>query len=293
MRPIDPELLVTFVAIADLGGFQAAAGKVGRSVSTVSMQMKRLEALFAPQPLFRQEGRRRELTACGQVLLGHARRILALNEILWSSIVQAGPERPVRIGAPDDYAGPLLEPVLADYATVETTPVDVVCAASPALRALIERDQIDLALLPVDGRSDAPILRREPLVWVSQASHEAGANGEPLPLVLQDEGSPVRDTVLNAWATADREFRIAATAGTLEGLLAAVRAGLGVAALPACSAPSHLVRRNEGDWPALPSLAITLARRPDREARQAVDRLATIMASRLAGEPEAPSVRPS
>ncbi len=40
---IDTELLRSFVAIADHGGFTRAAAAVNRTQSAVSMQMKRLE----------------------------------------------------------------------------------------------------------------------------------------------------------------------------------------------------------------------------------------------------------
>lgn len=40
---IDSELLRTFVAIVDQGGFTRAAEAVNRTQSAVSMQMKRLE----------------------------------------------------------------------------------------------------------------------------------------------------------------------------------------------------------------------------------------------------------
>ena len=45
---IDTELLRSFVAIADLGGFTRAAEAVNRTQSAISMQMKRLEETRIP-----------------------------------------------------------------------------------------------------------------------------------------------------------------------------------------------------------------------------------------------------
>lgn len=49
---IDSELLRTFIAIADSGGFTRAAEVVNRTQSAVSMQMKRLEEDIVQRQLF-------------------------------------------------------------------------------------------------------------------------------------------------------------------------------------------------------------------------------------------------
>jgi DNA-binding transcriptional ArsR family regulator len=67
------------VAGIELGSFARAADKVGRSTSAVSAQLKKLEEQ-AGVPLFRKDGRGLALTQAGEVLLGHARRLLELND---------------------------------------------------------------------------------------------------------------------------------------------------------------------------------------------------------------------
>ena len=73
---IDTEVLRTFVAIADQGGFTRAGELVNRTQSAVSMQMKRLEEDVLQRKLFERDGRQVRLTPEGQVLLGYARRSL-------------------------------------------------------------------------------------------------------------------------------------------------------------------------------------------------------------------------
>ncbi|WP_161625714.1 LysR family transcriptional regulator, partial [Pseudomonas syringae] len=51
---IDTELLRTFVAIADHGGFTRAGEVVNRTQSAVSMQMKRLEEDVVQRQLFQR-----------------------------------------------------------------------------------------------------------------------------------------------------------------------------------------------------------------------------------------------
>jgi DNA-binding transcriptional LysR family regulator len=65
--------LRTFVIGMDLGSFAKAAGRVGRSTSAVSAQIKKLEEQ-AGAPLFRKSGRKLALTEAGDNMLAFARR---------------------------------------------------------------------------------------------------------------------------------------------------------------------------------------------------------------------------
>ena len=73
------ELLRSFVAVAECGGFHRAAERLNLTQSTVSQQIKRLE-LETKRPLFRRTTRTVALTDDGEMLLGDARRLLQLEE---------------------------------------------------------------------------------------------------------------------------------------------------------------------------------------------------------------------
>ena len=88
-RPIinlDLDLLRTFVAVADLNTFAAAAAAVCRTQSAVSQQMQRLEQLVGKE-LFARHGRNKLLTEHGIQLLGYARKILRFNDEACSSLM--------------------------------------------------------------------------------------------------------------------------------------------------------------------------------------------------------------
>uniref|UniRef100_UPI00286C0EC9 helix-turn-helix domain-containing protein n=1 Tax=Tabrizicola sp. TaxID=2005166 RepID=UPI00286C0EC9 len=51
MIPLESDLMRAFLAVADTGSVTAAAGRVGRTQSAVSMQIRRLEENLG-QPLF-------------------------------------------------------------------------------------------------------------------------------------------------------------------------------------------------------------------------------------------------
>ncbi len=113
---IDTELLRSFVAIADHGGFTRAAAAVNRTQSAVSMQMKRLEEDVLQRPLFERNGRQVRFTAEGQILLGYARRILKLHGEVMTTLRQPHMVGAVRIGTPDDYVMRFLPGILSRFA---------------------------------------------------------------------------------------------------------------------------------------------------------------------------------
>src|ERR1700746_3205500 len=79
------ELLRSFVAVAECGGFHRAAERLNLTQSTVSQQIKRLE-LETKRPLFRRTTRSVALTDDGEMLLGAGRRrgCLARCVLAWS-----------------------------------------------------------------------------------------------------------------------------------------------------------------------------------------------------------------
>jgi DNA-binding transcriptional LysR family regulator len=76
---LDFELLRTFVAVADCGGFHRAADRLNLTQSTVSQPIKRLE-FETKRPLFGRTTRSVALTDDGEMLLGDARRLLQFEE---------------------------------------------------------------------------------------------------------------------------------------------------------------------------------------------------------------------
>ena len=79
MLNLDVDLLRAFVAVADTGGFTSASRQLHRTQSAVSMQVKRIEELVGKR-VFDRSGRAVKLTADGEILIGHARRMLKINE---------------------------------------------------------------------------------------------------------------------------------------------------------------------------------------------------------------------
>src|ERR1700675_2839048 len=98
------ELLRSFVAVADCGGFHHAAERLNLTQSTVSQQIKRLE-LETKRPLFRRTTRSVALTDDGEMLLGDARRLLQLEEAARHRLAGPRLSGTVRLGVVEEVAG--------------------------------------------------------------------------------------------------------------------------------------------------------------------------------------------
>src|ERR1700680_3719682 len=98
------ELLRSFVAVAECGGFHRAAERLNLTQSTVSQQIKRLE-LETKQPLFRRTTRSVALTDDAEMLLGDARRLLQLEEAARQRLAVPRLSGTVRLGVVEEGAG--------------------------------------------------------------------------------------------------------------------------------------------------------------------------------------------
>lgn len=262
MQLLDMDQLATFVAIAETGSHAAAAHRVNRSQSAVSMQMKRLEETLDKR-LFRRIGRNNHLTPEGEQLLDFAQRILALNERAINALTCPELEGRVRIGAPDDYAEQFLPNILSRFSQSHPrVEVEVVCEISSRLGARIEAGKLDLAIVNqtvVDGKGQ--LFRIEPLQWVTSIGHNI--HEEPvLPLAAVPEDCSFRRAAEKALDAIGRPYRIAYMSASTLGMNVAVQAGLAVGVMPQsaiCPGDLRILTEKDG-FPSLPNAEIALLR---------------------------------
>lgn len=258
---LDQDLLRTFVAIVDTGGFTAAAQQVHRTQSAVSMQVQRLETGLG-QKLFQRVGRGARLTPEGEALLGYARRLIKLHDEALAILSRPDLSGLVRLGTPDDYVGRFLPDILARFArSFPRVQVEVHCEPSISLRRLLVENRLDWALITcTPGAETGEVLRREPTVWATAERHLAHEH-EPLPLALFQPGCPFRDWALAGLNGLGRPYRIAYTSASISGILAAVTAGLAVTVLCRSILPTGVRPLSVAEgFPPLPSASITLHR---------------------------------
>lgn len=260
---LDTDLLQTFVAIADTGGFTRAAGVVHRSQSAVSMQMKKLEQSVG-HPLFEKIGRGVQLTRDGEILLNYARRILKLHEEAVVTLRRPDLVGSVRIGIPDDYVAAYLPGILTSFASAyPMVQVEVICEPSESLAQSTKRGEVDLAIVTeFPGNEKGQILQRETTVWATSRGHFAHEI-EPLPLVLFQQGCIFRSWALKALDDIAKPYRIAYSSPSITGIEAIVCAGLGVTVLVRSILSERMLELTSREgFPELPDSVITLLRRP-------------------------------
>lgn len=254
---IDPDLLRAFVTVVDTGGFSAAAQRLLRGQSAVSLQVKRLEDRLGVR-LLERGPRHLKLTGEGEAILESARRILALNDELAARAREPELAGIVRLGAPEDFATTRLPAMLASFTRAfPRVALEVTCELTLELLDRFHSGGLDLALIKREPAGPAEGMRvwREPLVWVAADPAAAQAEG-PLPLVCSPRPCLHRKRATSALDAIGRPWRIAYSCGSLSGNHAALRAGLGVAVLPLDMVPHDLVILNEKES-ALPDLADT------------------------------------
>ncbi len=114
--PVDPNDLLIFARVAELGSFSRAADRIGLPKSTVSRRVAGLEHRLGERLLLRTT-RRQMLTEFGAQLLEHARQVVAEVDAVaaLSERRQTAPSGRLRVSMPGDFAQLLLADAIAAF----------------------------------------------------------------------------------------------------------------------------------------------------------------------------------
>ncbi|RWG84084.1 LysR substrate-binding domain-containing protein [Mesorhizobium sp.] len=276
METLDPDLLKTFLAFVDGGSLAKAASAVGRSPSSVTAQMQRLEEVVG-ESLLAVQGRGRGLTPAGEDLVGHARRILAAHTEAWLALKGARAGGRIAIGTTQDFADRGLPDLLRAFAASHPrVRIELRVGRSAELGQALQAAQLDLAITMRQAPSaDEVALISEPMLWLCSQKGLA-AREEEVPLALLDPHCGFREAALAALAAASRRYRIAAGSASLAGLRTAVDAGIALTLRTRRFAHSGIVEApRELCLPPVPvaTFAIRLGREAGRPARDLAELL--------------------
>jgi len=266
---LDLDVLRTFVAIAETGSFTTAASTVFRTPSAVSMQIKKLEDTLG-RAVFMRDARSVTLTTEGEMLLGYARRLLAINREAVSKFIIPDISGVVRLGSPDDYGERILPTVLKRFAqTHPSIAVDVTIDLSVNLRRRMDDRTLDITLLTnsfAANMSGSEVLLTEPVVWAGMKGGCAHLR-EPLPISEWEEGCAWRAGALEALGRDGRNYRIAYMSSHTAGQRAAILADLAIAPMPKSFIGGDLVALTEADGlPEMNSYSLAMLVAPDASA---------------------------
>ena len=258
-KDLDIALVRAFLAVVESGGVTRAAAALGVSQAAASQQIKRLEQALDCR-LFERAGRRLALAPAGERLLAQARRLLALNDEVWSSMRTPSFEGEVRLGVPYDIIAGFVPPILRRFAKAQPrVRVSLVCEDSKVVREQLKSGGVDLALTTeTECGRHGETLRTDRLVWVGVPGGDAHLK-DPLPVSLGAPTCVFRPVAVEALGKARRDWRAVCEVSRMEPVYAVLEAGLAVAPLLRSSVPERFdILGREARLPALPEFRINL-----------------------------------
>ncbi len=260
MKNIPIDLLRTFITLVETRSFTEAGERVGRSQSTVSLQIRKLVEL-CDAPLFSGSGKDISLTQTGRHLADFGRRIIDLNDECMRFLEGKSLAGKIRIGIPSDFAISFLPATLGRFCVdFPEVSLEVTCQMSTSLVRQLGEGKLDIVVaLDESGTSNyLQAVWRDPMVWVGRLSLQVGQL-RPLPLVFFTDGCVYRSNVLRALKESNVPYRIAFSSESMAANQSAIEAGLGITALSLHSIPHtmHQLPESSG-FPKLPSVNIGL-----------------------------------
>lgn len=271
---LDPRLLRAFVAIADAGSFTEAAERLNMTQSTISQQLARLEMALG-HVLIDRAARPIAPTARGERLLGYARRILSLGREAEAALGQLAGASAIRLGVPEDLVAGTLAAALRRFAEQHREMrLDVTAGLSLDLMRRYRAGELDIAVVKAAAaHSDRLAHYPEPVAWFEGLDRRA--DSEPaVPLITFPPGGLYRDTMFARIEEMGQRWYVAFSGSSLESVLVAVEAGLGIALLPVSATRGRRLRRCAG-LGAEPPLTIALYTRetvgPTADLARALD----------------------
>jgi DNA-binding transcriptional LysR family regulator len=259
---LDLTQLRSFVAVEQMGSFTLAAERLGLGQSTVSQHIQRLETTLG-RKLLARDTHRVVLTGDGEALLGHARQMLSIEGEVQQLFAGNSLRGSLRLGVSEDFVTSQLPDVLEEFVRSHpSVDLELTVALSGTLYEMQDNGDLDLVLAKRRlGDVRGKHVYREPLVWLARDPERIRALAAPLPLIAFPAPSVTRAVALEALRRQQVPWRIVCTCGSLSGLTAAARAGMGVLVQPRSMAPTGLSEIAPGWLPALEDVEFVLVPR--------------------------------
>lgn len=209
--PFTADQIPLFLAVLDAGSFSAAARKLGRVPSAVSMAVAQLEAELDLQ-LFERTGREPRPTAAARALEPQARLLAEQLQLLnWQAqALHAGLEERLTLAiAPELLATHWSEPLNRLVQEFPALPIEVLAAPQVDALELLHAGRAHLALVferpAMDGREGFQEMGRETLVAVMSPQFEPWQQT----LAEHDPSSPIRPQLTMEQLAATRQVLVA------------------------------------------------------------------------------------
>lgn len=240
---MDLKNLKTFICVAELGGFTRAAEQLGFSQSTISFQIKQLEAELGVR-LFERIHHTVNLTEQGREVLRYAHRMDRLTEELANDLREEKEMTGhIRLAMADSLCA-LLERAFRDFwVRYPGISLKIITAGTEEMFRLLNRNEVDL-VLTLDNRiyDRAYVILREEKI----GAHFVAAPDHPLagqrhvtiqemagqPFLLTERGMSYRRLMDEKLAACSLEVSPMLETGNVELICRLVEQGAGCSFLP-------------------------------------------------------------
>lgn len=271
---LDVDSVQAFVAIADFQSFTKAAESLGTTQGAISVKLKRLEDRLGYK-LIERTPRQVRLSAQGAVFLNPAREFIAAHDR--ARVALSCKCRRFRLGIAEHVAGSEIPTLLARLNERDPAlTIEVRLENSRSLLDAFDKGQLDAVIVrQEDDRRDGEDLGPEHFGWFAAPSFHQQP-GKPLRLAALAPCCGVRDIATRALVGADIEWSEVFVGGGHAAVVAAVSAGLAVAAFSCRLAPPDTLEVSQRmGLPELPSSRIMLhSTLTDERSRDALRTLA-------------------
>lgn len=228
--------LKTFLAVADEGGFTAAARKLCCVQPNVTSRIKKLEEELGVQ-LFHRNSRHVEQTLYGRQFYHHAEKIVRLSREAALSFQDESPRGPLSLGVTETVASGYLPSLLQSFQQIcPDVELTVQTMESRALPDALLNHSLDIAFaeLPVTHSSlKTADYWTQNLVLASSKTYKPAAEKGVTALAFSSN-CPYRDVMFAALKrqniAVDRQLHLYNT----NTLLACIMGGVGMGVVPAC-----------------------------------------------------------
>ena len=241
----DLDALRSFVTGIECGSFAQAASRLCRSTSAVSAQLKKLEQQCGAD-LVVKRGRHLALTQNGEIIMGYARRLLALNDEAQRALQGERLQGEIRIGMQEDFGESLMPGILGEFKRHH--PGMRIIARVDRNRALLNAlndNMLDMALLwqAESIQREGKTIGQCRLEWITHPQLDIAtllAEGKPLPLVMLESPCLMRSRSIDCLDRANIAWQVVFISHSLSGIWAAVQAGLGITVRTRIGMPGNL-----------------------------------------------------
>lgn len=273
--------LDSFLMLQQTGSFTEAAVRLGLAQSTVTQHIQRLEKVLGRQLVVR-DTHQVKLTTDGEALIGYARGMLDLNGRALSLFGESRLRGRIRLGVSEDVVANRLTGILEDFIRLHPlVDLELTVALSASLNQMQDAGDLDLVLAKRHvGETHGRLLYREPLVWLARDQDFRPPYDGPLPLIAFPPPSITRRVVQEALDRENVGWRVVCTCGSLSGLTAAARAGMGIMVQPRSMVPEGLKEVPGDRLPRLEDVEFVVIPRRGADAAM-VEALSSLIAARI------------